>query len=386
MGRRVLITDAGTATALAAARSLDRAGFRVTVLASSRHDPAAASRAVSAVIRAPDPLVDSEGFTARVAHALTARRFDLFLPVSDAALLLADRIRDRIPPWTAVALPSPEKLALLLDKRAVLDRAAALGIPVLPRRGPERFPEAPLPAVLKPGRSRVIGWGRVLAATSRVVGDRRALIEEGDRLVRAGHGAYAEPWVPGEGRGIFLLLHRGEVLARFAHRRIREASPLGGPSAVAESVPADPELLRWSEALARDLGAEGPFMAEFRGVGDDCVLLEVNARLWGSLALAVAAGVDFPALLAASLSGEPARGPAVFRTGVRLRHLALDLRGLWHAALGPPPGVDIPWPGRLRAAGRVLGTRARGMFLTPEDPAPARAALLSLLSRMKPHG
>jgi hypothetical protein len=34
----------------------------------------------------------------------------------------------------------------------------------------------------------------------------------------------------------------------------------------------------------------------------------------------------------------------------------------------------------------VLGTRARGMFLTPEDPAPARAALLSLLSRMKPHG
>jgi predicted ATP-grasp superfamily ATP-dependent carboligase len=385
MGRRVLITDAGTAAALAAARSLDRAGYRVTVVASSRHDAAAASRAVTSVVRAPDPLADSEGWIARVARALTTRRFDLFLPVTDGALLLADRIRDRIPPWTAAALPPAGQLALLLDKRAVLDRAAALGIPVLPRRGPDRLEGAPLPAVVKPGRSRVIGYGRVLAATALVAGDPRVLAAEVDRLVRAGHGAYVEPWVPGEGRGIFLLLHRGEVLARFAHRRIRESSPLGGPSAVAESTPADPELLRWSSALARDLGVEGPFMAEFRGLGEDTVLLEVNARCWGSLALAVAAGVDFPALYAAALLGAPRRGPESWRTGLRCRNLALDLNGLLRVALGPPRGVRIPWPRALAAAGRLLGTRARGMFLIPGDPAPARAHLLSLLARIRCH-
>ena len=46
---RILLSDAETPAALAVARSLGRAGHRVSVLASSRHAPAAARLAGSLV-------------------------------------------------------------------------------------------------------------------------------------------------------------------------------------------------------------------------------------------------------------------------------------------------------------------------------------------------
>jgi hypothetical protein len=163
---------------------------------------------------------------------------------------------------------------------------------------------------------------------------------------------------------------------------VREGGPLGGPSAVCESVAPDPRREEAAVALARDLGVEGPFMAEFRGAGDEYVLLEVNARYWGSLGLAVDAGVDFPRLHVAALLGETARGPISWRTGLRRRNLALDVR---HAALvlhGRPRGLDLPWPGRLATVARLLGENARGLVRSRYDPAPGRALLLGLIRRV----
>ncbi len=385
MTARVLLTDGHTPAALAAARSLAAAGHRVVAVVSSRHDPCAASAAVARTLLAPDPCRDPDGFARRVGSALAGGNFDLFLPVSDAALLLGDRLRASIPRRTVAALPDPGRLGALLDKRAVLARAAALGIPVLPARTLDDLDGAPLPAVVKPGRSRVVAFDGVRAASARVVGDPAALRGEMRRLAALGFGAYAEPWIPGEGRGIFLLLHDGRILARFAHRRVREAAPLGGPSAVAESVPADPDLLRDAERLALDLGVSGPFMAEFRCAGRDRVLLEVNARYWGSMALAVACGVDFPALHADALLGRPRPGPASWPGGVRVRHLGFDLRHALLALLGPAPGIDVPWPARGETLRAVLTERAPGMLLARGDPAPARAFLVALARKVWRH-
>jgi len=375
---RVLVSDGETPAAVAVVRSLGSAGHRVWALAASRHAAAAASRWCRGAVAVPDAAIDPAGWRARVGPLLARRRFDLFLPVTDAALLLAAGLG---PVRALVGGPIPEGLDALLDKTRVLDRAAALGIPVLPRRTGDSIGASPLPAVLKPRRSRVRTAGGVRAATAAVFCDRDALARAAAALERAGFGAYAEPWVPGPGRGIFLLLHRGEVLARFAHRRVREASPLGGPSAVCESAPADPRREELSAALARDLGVGGPFMAEYRGEGDDAVLLEVNARYWGSLGLAVDAGVDFPRLHAAALLGRPERGPGSWPVGLRRRNLVFDLRGLAGVLRGRPRGLDVPWPGRLRTLRRVLGERAGGLVRRPADPAPGRAHLLRLLGR-----
>ena len=48
-------------------------------------------------------------------------------------------------------------------------------------------------------------------------------------------------------------------------------------------------------------------------------LIEINGRFWGSLQLAVDAGVDFPALLVRAALGSPLAPPPAWRAGVRLR-------------------------------------------------------------------
>ena len=63
-----------------------------------------------------------------------------------------------------------------------------------------------------------------------------------------------------------------------------------------ESVAADPDLVRRSRALLDAFGWCGVAMVEYKldeRTGTP-YLMEVNGRFWGSLQLAIDAGVDFP--------------------------------------------------------------------------------------------
>ena len=84
-------------------------------------------------------------------------------------------------------------------------------------------------------------------------------------------------------------------LARFTHQRIREYPISGGPSTLRESI-ADPLVEKMAEKILRALDWFGVAMVEFRYDPRDGLpkLMEINPRFWGSLPLAVYAGVDFP--------------------------------------------------------------------------------------------
>ena len=71
-------------------------------------------------------------------------------------------------------------------------------------------------------------------------------------------------------------------------------------------------------------------MVEFL-VADDGTpyLMEVNTRFWGSLQLAIDAGVDFPYLLYRVFTGEEVPAELGYREGVRLRWLLGDLDRLY---------------------------------------------------------
>ena len=97
---------------------------------------------------------------------------------------------------------------------------------------------------------------------------------------------------------MFALFDRGRLVAEFSHRRLREKPPAGGASVLSESLPVDPRLREFALRMLGPIGWHGVAMMEYkqdRRTGD-FVLMEVNGRFWGSLELAVAAGVDFPFL------------------------------------------------------------------------------------------
>jgi len=104
-------------------------------------------------------------------------------------------------------------------------------------------------------------------------------------------------------------------------------------------------------------------------------LIDLNPRVYGSLALATAAGVNLPSLWAALAAGRPVE-PLPYRVGVRYRCEELDARALVQLArdgrplaalLGAIPrrntthavvGLADPLPG-LTSIGKLAARRRR---------------------------
>ena len=86
------------------------------------------------------------------------------------------------------------------------------------------------------------------------------------------------------------------------------------------------------------IGWRGPFMVEFLRAADGTLwFMEVNGRLWGSLALARRAGFEYPAWAvaqAAQAGFVPTRDPAA-NGPATVRHLGRDLLHLLHVLRGP---------------------------------------------------
>jgi predicted ATP-grasp superfamily ATP-dependent carboligase len=144
------------------------------------------------------------------------------------------------------------------------------------------------------------------------------------------HPFLLQEYVRGTGKGLFALYDRGQAIAFFEHRRIREKPPSGGVSVLSESCAADPVLVANSRRLLDYANWDGVAMVEYK-VSDQGVayLMEVNARFWGSLQLAVDAGVDFPYMLFQSTVGESPQFDGTYRIGIRNRWLLGDLDSLY---------------------------------------------------------
>jgi predicted ATP-grasp superfamily ATP-dependent carboligase len=202
-----------------------------------------------------------------------------------------------------------------------------------------------------------------------------ALVDAARSIPDAAYPLLLQERIVGDGIGVFLLIRGSETLAAFAHRRIREKPPSGGVGVYRESIEMDAELLGKSQALLAAFEWEGAAMVEYKREASTGTpyLMEINGRFWGSLQLAIDAGVDFPALL---LSDKEDVTPPTYRVGMRSRwewgevdHLLARLRRS-PRALALPPGA----PGRLRAVGdflaAALSPRTRGEVFRLADPLP----------------
>jgi predicted ATP-grasp superfamily ATP-dependent carboligase len=379
---RVLVTDGEQRAALAIVRSLGRAGWEVGVAAARPRSLAGASRFARWQAVTPDPLAQPGPFLHRLEELVRERSVDVLVPVSEAALLAVLPERDRLRP-AIVPFPDAPVFRRISDKAAVTEAARGLGIRVPKqvrlRSAGEHRPSETLgfPVVLKPTRSVGEAGGRRTKLGIRYAADAAELDAALAALDPAAFPVLLQERVVGPGAGIFALLWDGEVIAGFAHRRLREKPPSGGVSVLRESVALDPDLLERSVALLRCLGAHGVAMVEYKldPAGGAPWLMEINGRFWGSLQLAIDAGVDFPALLLDAALGRHPAPVTTYRLGVRSRWGWGDVDHLlarWRhsdEALALPPGAPGRWTTRW-AVLRGFGPGTRGEVLRADDPRP----------------
>jgi glutathione synthase/RimK-type ligase-like ATP-grasp enzyme len=334
--RGVLVTDGETRAALAAVRSLGRRGLAVHVASSAPRSLAAASRRCAAEHVTPDPEQSPAAWVEAIERAVQALpQPALVLPVTEVATanLLGHGVERR----RLVAAPPRAAFEIAVDKLALGERAAAAGLAVPRTRlleQPSDFAALPegfaYPVIVKARRSRWLDAAAWRRGGVHVVRDAEALrrLESAPDL---GGGALLQELVPGHGEGLFFLADRGETRVVFSHRRLREKPPHGGVSVLCEAAPPDPLAAEAGARLLKDLGWHGVAMLELRRAPDGTgYVMELNPRLWGSLQLAIDAGVDFPALLVDLVRGAPIATPTP-RYGVRTRWLLGDVDHLWLA-------------------------------------------------------
>jgi predicted ATP-grasp superfamily ATP-dependent carboligase len=235
--------------------------------------------------------------------------FDLVIPVGYAMTSAMARHKVEIQTLTHLEVADFEHVQAAADKNATHELAESLSVPVPLTCAPDSSDGAinsaadlELPIVIK--FPRETPGSPVWYARTRV---------EFASLYRAAcatrrHDSplpLIQEYIPGFGVGFFALYQHGECKRIFMHKRIREVPPSGGMSCCAESF-FDSRLEDYGRRLLDQLHWHGVAMVEFRYDlrDDDYKLIEINPKFWGSLDLALAAGVDFPWFLCQIAQGK----------------------------------------------------------------------------------
>jgi predicted ATP-grasp superfamily ATP-dependent carboligase/thymidylate kinase len=393
---RILVTDAGRGSAISIIRSLGRRGMHVIAADSKARSPGYYSRFAAERMRYPPPEESPEEMVDALLAAARTRRIDLIVPATDETMLPLAAARARFAGVCTLALPEPRALATSHDKRATVELAAELGIP-LPRTEPVSTVEQALraapalgwPVVVKPRFSRIVQDGRGIERYAvSYAEDEEALFEQMGRL-EGRCDVLLQEYCIGEAHGVELLAHEGRPLAAFQHRRLREVPITGGASSFRESVALDPTLFDHSVRLLGALEWTGLAMVEFKVGEAGPRLMEVNGRVWGSLPLAVKSGIDFPAGLAdVCLGNVPAPDDppdTTYPVGVRSRNLDLEVVWIGSTLRRARRYPGVPTPRRregFAAALRLFYPRDGFDVLTREDPRPGLVELAGIAGKL----
>ncbi len=275
----------------------------------------------------PSPQRDRDGFLAWLETELREGDYRMVLPVAEATVRPVSEAQERFEPYAVVPLLPYERLLVALDKSKTIRVAKTAGI----AHPKTLFLDSPAydRAVEELGRPLVVKARQGSSRAGVFVCRDQATFEEAFEAAHTPSGApLVQEYVPDGGeRGVYTVYGcDGALLGLTIQHRLRSSHDDGGASTYRETVD-DPELQRTARQLLEELEWRGAAMVEFRvdARTGEPKLMEINPRLWGSLALTVEAGVDVPYLLYRTACFGDAEPTLTYDAGVRMRWLLGDV-------------------------------------------------------------
>ncbi len=364
---RILILDGHTNQALACVRSLGNAGHEVLVASHQRLPLSGWSRHCSETFFLKGQNVDA---FSEMRDWATKNGVTLVLPLTERSCLLCNAERsDWERAGIVVGCGPDEMLKNAFDKALTLKLAQSAGVRIPPTYFTKSLESSLLaveeigfPCVIKSRWSNAWDGKEFLPPKNPTYlnGPERSY-EVLDEYRQGEHWPLVQGFVSGRGKGVFALCDRGEVVAWFAHERLRDTRPTGSSSSLRRSIRLEPRLREPAERLLRKLNWHGPAMVEFKddGVNDPC-LMEINGRFWGSLQLAIDSGVDFPRLWVSILKGETVAPVLNYTEGLPLRWMWGDIKRLFFIMRGAPAGYPGSFPGLGQGLKELFGPQPAG--------------------------
>jgi predicted ATP-grasp superfamily ATP-dependent carboligase len=369
----VFVTDGDQRATLAVTRSLGRRGIEVLVGEERASSLSSSSRYCTEHVTYPSPLHSPDRFYHFFLEFLQKTSVDVVLPITDLTTHLVLPHKKEIEQHTRLPMPHFEAFDFVSNKWKVLQHAEEIGIPI-PKtyfvEGIESLPairdQIEYPVVVKGGRSRIRtekGW---LLTNVHYAKSPEELIQlyRGEQYLQ--YPSLIQERILGPGLGLFVLFNQGELVTVFSHKRLREKPPSGGVSVLRESIPVHPDLREQAVRLFQPLRWHGVAMMEYKldQRTGRAVLIEINGRFWGSLDLAIAAGVDFPYLLYRVAVREDIDAPQAYRVSVKSRWLLGDLDHLLLRLFRKDQDLNLPEgsPSRIGALLRFLKFYEPGLY------------------------
>ncbi len=380
---KVLVLDGNENQAVAAVRSLAKAGHTVFVGAPTSWSKAGWSRFCHRTFLYDSPEDNALNFVQSVCAKIQELGGAFVMPMTERTTLPISFYREFIlQAGGTFVLPSHKILLRAFDKAQTTSLAKSLDVEIPFSVVLENLIEAQdsaktfrFPAVLKPcsseevnehGQTSTTGRPHYASNENEFLGAFSALRQRCERVI-------AQEFIEGTGAGYFALMNEGELCAEFAHQRIRDVRPTGSGSAVRVSTAPDPIIRAASLSLLQKLQWHGVAMVEFRVRPDGTpVFLEINGRFWNSLALPVYAGADFPAWLVQLSECKKLQQISPYKSGLSCRWLLGDVRHLVEVWKGAPGSYPGKFPSRLETTISFLKPTS-GMFhdnFLLSDPVP----------------
>lgn len=374
---RVLVTCAEQPGVLAAVRALRAHGYEPWVVGGSRVSLAGLSRAAGGFVKVPDPRSNPARFARAVADVAARIRAAAVLPGTERALSALTHFAALFAPPTRAGVPTLAALELVTAKPRIAGLAARAGLAVpgsqVVESGNSETWAGGFPAVVKPLRSESWERTRFVQATARIVGSAGQLEDVAASL--PGRSVIVERFARGPVESVAGVAWDGDLLAPVQFVASRLWPPDAGIVAHATAVPLDARLVESVAELVRLTGFEGMLQVQLIKDGDRRFLIDINPRIYASLALALACGRNLPGIWVDLLLGREVTVPpyvpgASFRSEPGdARHLVMSLR-------------EHEW----RKAASILRSR-RGTthaVFSRTDPLPLVAAAAAALPRRAP--
>lgn len=350
-----------TKSALACVRSLGKQGITISCGSTRSTAPACHSRYASRSFIYASPNIDQDKFIEDIIEeakqlSLQDQQKPVLFCFSDATSLSIARAQEVLKEYVLLGLPAIEAIETASDKRATYALASQLSVPIITTYNENEFADVAYPSVVKNRHSIVWKDGKSISGSAQFVFSHDELSLAYKRISdMTGENPLVQKFVKGDEYGVEMVCENGEPLATFVHKRIRSLSPRGGAAVVKETAKETEEvelMCKYALSLVKELKWQGPVMVEFKIDANDgrVLLMEINGRFWGSLPLAVKAGVDFPMMQYHLARGEQVENLKHLKPiHLRTRHFLGDCKWIFAVLFADDPLRKELYPSRLRA-------------------------------------
>jgi predicted ATP-grasp superfamily ATP-dependent carboligase len=378
----VLLTDGDLKVTFPVLRTLAMKGIETGVAATHSRAMSFYSKYCKNKLLYPSPRENLTLFLNCFQKIVKKTDYDILFPIGEWTLVPVSENREKIISHIKLPLPSKEAMRKTFDKSLTVKLAQEENVPI-----PKTFHIENLrdlkevskriryPAVIKSRRSWV--WNRdktnIWVSRPRYVNSPQELVS----TYKTMHSEFPYPiiqeYVPGLPYHVGVLCSHSRLRAICCIKEHRTIPVTGGYATLRETVELDQRMKEYALRLLRALNWHGVAEVEFKLDPRDSVprFMEINGRFWGSLELAMAAGVDFPYLLYLLAVDGDVKPVLNYKVGIKRRWLEGDFIYILNVLKNVDWHPNVEYPDKWHALAEFLKIHsARFDCLYWDDPLP----------------